>query len=167
VRGRARALRHLTPPGPSTPKAQILAHQQLVAQRAPYALHAIGGRRDDGSSDFGCKAMPLLGALRCDLKSRSLAKPPGPNRSTTDPTVFTPRATPKICGQEKSRVQMDELPFRQPLPHGSAAWYDSFNRRNRIEGIFGNVKNDASQNMTRGRFRVMGMARVSSRRCSS
>jgi hypothetical protein len=58
-------------------------------------------------------------------------------------------------------VQTTELPFWQPLPHGSAAWYDSFNQRNRIEGIFGSVKNDASQNLTRGRFRVMGLARVS------
>src|SRR3712207_1143672 len=56
---------------------------------------------------------------------------------------------------------MTELPFWQPLPHGSAAWYDSINGRNRIEGIFGNVKNDAAQNLTRGRFRVMGLARTS------
>ncbi|MET0764601.1 MAG: hypothetical protein ABWY29_07020 [Blastococcus sp.] len=49
---------------------------------------------------------------------------------------------------------MTELPFWQPLPHGTVAWYDRFNRRDRIEGIFGNVENDASQNITRGRFRV-------------
>lgn len=56
---------------------------------------------------------------------------------------------------------MTELPFWKPLPHGSAAWWDSINRRNRVEGIFGNVKNDAAQNVIRGRFRVMGLARVS------
>jgi hypothetical protein len=154
-------LRNLTPPKVGAPKAAITAYQEQVALRAPYALHAVGGRNDDGSWDFGCRAMSLLGALRCDLKPDSMAKLPTPRRPTTDPTVFTPRRLPKVCGQQKSRVQMDELPFWQPLPHGSVAWYDSFNRRNRIEGIFGNVKNDASQNVTRGRFRVMGMARVS------
>jgi hypothetical protein len=30
-----------------------------------------------------------------------------------------------------------------------------------MQGIFGNVKNDASENSTRSRFRVMGSARVS------
>jgi hypothetical protein len=105
--------------------------------------------------------MSLLGSLRCDLKPDSMAKLPTPRRLTTDPTVFTPRRKPAICGQQNSRVQMTELPFWQPVPHGSAEWWDSFNRRNRIEGILGNVKNDAAQNVTRGRFRVMGLAKVS------
>jgi hypothetical protein len=105
--------------------------------------------------------MSLLGSLRCDLKPTSMRKPATPRRPTADPTVFNPRQTPKICGQQKSRVQMTELPFWQPIPHGSAEWWDSFNRRNRIEGVFGNVKNDAAQNVTRGRFRVMGLAKVS------
>ncbi len=129
-------LRDLEPPKVGAPKAAILAYQAQIAQRAPYALHAVGGRHDDGSWDFGCKAMSLLGSLRCDLKPASMAKPPTGRRLTTDPTVFTPAgAPPKICGQQKSRVQLTELPFWQPLLHGSAAWYESINRRNRVEGI--------------------------------
>ncbi|MGY1884841.1 hypothetical protein ACI799_06010 [Blastococcus sp. SYSU DS0753] len=154
-------LRDLTPPKIGSPRSAITAYQEQVALRAPYALHAVGGRRDDGSWDFGCRAMSLLGSLRCDLKPQSMLKPPTVRRPTTDPTVFTPRRKPAICGQQKSRVQMTELPFWQPTAHGSAQWWDSFNRRNRIEGIFGNVKNDAAQNVTRGRFRVMGLAKVS------
>jgi hypothetical protein len=154
-------LRNLTPPKIGSPKSAISTYQQQVAQRMPYALHAVGGRRDDGAWDFGCREMSLLGALRCDLKPDSMAKLPTPRRLTTDPTLFRPRRKPAICGQQKSRVQMTELPFWQPTPHGSAEWWDSFNRRNRIEGVFGNVKNDAAQNVTRGRFRVMGLAKVS------
>ena len=55
-------------------------------------------------------------------------------------------------------MRLHELPFWQPLPHGSAAWYDSSNRQNRIEGIFGNVRDDASRNHSRGRVRVMCLA---------
>ncbi len=154
-------LRHITPPDLGATRLTIAAYQKLVAQRTPYLLHPIGGRRDYGSWDFGCKAMSLLGALRCDLKPDSLTRLPTPTRLTTDPSIYQARVLPKICGQQKSRIQMQELPFWQPFQHGTAAWYADDNRRNRVEGIFGNLKNDASQNLTRGRFRVMGLAKVS------
>jgi hypothetical protein len=55
-------LRDLTPPKIGSPKAAIPAYQQQVAQRMPSALHAVGGRRDDRSWDFGCRAMSPLGS---------------------------------------------------------------------------------------------------------
>jgi hypothetical protein len=69
-------LRNLTPPKVGAPKSAITAYQEQVALRAPYALHAVGGRQDDGSWDLGCRAMSLLGSLRCDLKPASMAKLP-------------------------------------------------------------------------------------------
>jgi hypothetical protein len=152
-------LRELRPPGVGAPRADIATYQAAVAQRDPYRLHAVGGRSDDGHWDFGCRAMALLGQVRCDLKPRSMNLPV--TKPTTDPGLFTPRQTPKICGQEKSRVQGADLPFWQELPYGSADWWDSWNRRNLVEGLFGNVKNDASQNLTRGRIRVMGLGKTS------
>ncbi|MET0764600.1 MAG: hypothetical protein ABWY29_07015 [Blastococcus sp.] len=83
-------LRDPTPPKIGSTKAAVTAYQQQVAQRAPYALHAIGGRQDDGSWDFGCKAMHLLGSLRCDLKPNSMRKPATPRRPTTEPDHFHP-----------------------------------------------------------------------------
>ena len=65
----------------------LTAYQEQVALRATYALHAVGGRRGDGGWDFGCRAMSLLGSLRCDLKPQSLVKPPTVRRPTTDPTA--------------------------------------------------------------------------------
>jgi hypothetical protein len=104
--------------------------------------------------------MALLGQLRCDLKPRSLALPV--TKATTSPAVFTPAngRLPKVCGQEKARITRQELPYWQPDLYGSASWYRSYNRRNRIEGIFGNLKNDATQNITRGHTRVMGLAKT-------
>lgn len=152
-------LRNLTPPPVGSPRSDIDAYQAAVAQRDPYRLHAVGGRSDDGHWDFGCRAMALLGQVRCDLKPRSMALPL--TKPTTDPGLYNPRQVPKLCGQEKSRVHATELPFWQELPYGSADWWDSWNRRNLVEGLFGNVKNDASQNLTRGRIRVMGLAKTS------
>lgn len=155
-------LRHLTPPGVGATRADIDAYQQNVAKRLPYALHAVGGRNTDGSWDFGCRAMELLGQLRCDLKPRSLGQPH--TRPSTDPAVYVPadpQRLPKVCGQEKARITREELPFWQAHQYGSAAWYASYNRRNRIEGIFGNLKNDATQDISRGNIRVMGLAKTS------
>lgn len=154
-------LRSLTPPPVGSPRAVIDAYQQHIAQRRPYALHGVGGRNDDGSWDFGCRAMALLGQLRCDLKPRSMALPH--TRPSTDPSVYRPAnlaRLPKVCGQEKARVAREELPFWQPQMYGSADWYASYSRRNRIEGIFGNLKNDATQDISRGNIRVMGLAKT-------
>ena len=154
-------LRSITPPGVGADRATIDTYQQNIARRHLYALHAVGGRNADGSWDFGCRAMNLLGQLRCDLKPRSMTL--DPSRLATDPAVFTPantRRLPKVCGQEKARITRQELPFWQPDLYGSAAWYASYNRRNRIEGIFGNLKNDAAQDVSRGNVRVMGLAKT-------
>ena len=149
------------PPRVGADMATIAAYQETVAKYAVYALHAVGGRHDDGSFDFGCRAMALLGQLRCDLKDKSLDLDPA-KRPTTDPTVFTPRAgKPKICGQQKTRVEATELPYWQKDLYGTAAWWKSWKRRNRVEGLFGNVKNDAAQNIRHGQIRVMGLAKVS------
>lgn len=154
-------LRNIAPPPIAASRADIDTYQQLIAQRRLYALHPVGGRNDDGSWDFGCRAMALLGQLRCDLKPDSLALPY--SKPTTSPAVFTPAngRLPKVCGQQKSRIHREELPFWQPDLYGSADWYASYNRRNRVEGVFGNVKNDAAQDLTRGNIRVMGLAKTS------
>ena len=63
--------------------------------------------------------------------------------------------------QQTVRTPAADLPFWQPLAFGSRDWWKSWNRRNHVEGLFGNVKNDASQNLTRGRIRMMGLAKTS------
>jgi hypothetical protein len=154
-------LRNLARPEPGTSRDELEDYQALIAQRKVYALHAVGGRNDDGSWDFGCRAMAVLGQLRCELKPASLDRPLF--RPTTSPEVYTPAGgrLPKVCGQQKSRIQREELPFWQPDLYGSAEWAQSYARRNRVEGYFGNIKNDAAQDITRGNIRVMGLAKTS------
>jgi hypothetical protein len=154
-------LRELRPPNIGASKRDWQVYQRAIAERGRYALHAVGGRHDTGSWDFGCRAMAALGQLICDLKPASMALQPNERRTVVDPTVYTPRTKPAICGQETARVYADELPYWQQLIPGSLEHYLSVNRRNRVEGYFGNVKNSAAQDVNRGNMRVMGLAKTS------
>lgn len=113
------------------------------------------GRRPRGKTSLSAASSVTSPACIHWKVTSSRTSPTGSSGVTAGTTAG------RCCGQQKSRVQAVELPFWQPLQHGSAEWYESFNRRNHVEGLFGNVKNDASQNLTRGRIRVMGLAKVS------
>lgn len=158
-------LRRLPFPKPGWTRQQIQDYIDQAEKRRPWMLTPHGERRADGSWRFGCPAMTLLGKVRCGYKPDSLAAAPTATRPTADPALFHPRKLdPKlhaICLQQTATVPAADLPFWQPTPFGTRDWWNSWNRRNRVEGLFGNIKNDAAQNLTRGRIRVMGLAKTS------
>jgi hypothetical protein len=47
------------------------------------------------------------------------------------------------------------------VPTHSPNWIKAFNRRSRVEGWFGNLKNDNTEALGRGAFRVMGICKTS------
>ena len=150
------ALHDIAPPRiPGATRAEIDAWAQQVAARAPYAikLRSLGA---DGTFHLSCPAARDFTAARCVRKPDSVLLPP------TLPTFAPSRVAilPKICAQQKLRVQAEELPLWQPYAYGSGAWWASMGRRARVEGAFGNIKDEATQNISRGRIRVMGRAKT-------
>ena len=55
-----------------------------------------------------------------------------------------------------STYHSDGLPLSQRELSGLKERFFSYSRRNRVEGFFGNVKNEASENLRRGAIRVRG-----------
>jgi hypothetical protein len=150
-------LRHINPPKiPGATKAEIETWQDAVAERATYAIRLRSINKSTGEMHYSCPAARDFTAARCAAKPESLTWIP------TLPTLGGPNGTPAgdICAVQQLKVQAEDLPLWQPHPYGSATWWASISRRNRVEGTFGNLKNTSATSMIRGAIRVMGRAKT-------
>lgn len=154
-------LHQLRPLSPFSTVEERAHVAQLVLEREAYRLRAQGARRDDGSINLACPASSLVRSMRCNNKTSSLKYPrTRPLIGTALPVITNP-IKPSICTQQKSRVDFDELPFWQPDAWMSPQWQASYNRRNIVEGVFGNLKTAPGQDISRGNLHVMGRAKTS------
>jgi hypothetical protein len=128
-----------------------------IARREQWALRRVAGPDHDGKERYECPAR--AGKLRCPLQPLSLALP------LAAPTVLTPPNppdAPTCCSQRTITVPGDvDAKARQRHYWGSPNWIKAFNRRSRVEGWFGNLKNDNTEALGRGAFRVMGICKTS------
>jgi hypothetical protein len=96
-----------------------------------------------------CALCPLSDAPEYDDKP--VVENPGP--ADTAPKCRRP-GTINIPGLALSKLRQLEF-------WGSPEWIQSYLRRNHIEGIFGNLRNQSTQTIKRGFCRVMGMVKTS------
>jgi hypothetical protein len=147
-------LRNLTPPPIGANRRQIAEFQDKIAQREQYAFKTLGAADRDGYQRIACPA--YAGKLDCPHQT--------PPASSGQPLPVYPPAQCsqyKVCIQATITVPPDtDGKRRQKHIWGSRRWYHSWQRRNRVEGWFGNIKNEATDGLTRGRFRVAGLAKV-------
>ena len=107
---------------------------------------------------FMCPA--LAGTVGCPLRQ-------GTVDTATEgglPLIANPPAAdvaPKCCTQKTVTLREDgQRKLWQEEYWGSLEWVLSNNRRTYVEGVFGNIKNSSTENLTRGTFRITGLARV-------
>ena len=139
-------------PPVSASTADIVAYQNAIAVRAQYALVPYGSRKKNGAQNFRCPAR--CKKLSCPLvaTSKKSAFP-----VFTNPKIAAPNS---VCSQQYKLFAAADIPLSQREMFGSKAWYDSNNRRSRVEGFFGNIKNEACENLRHGTIRVMGLAKT-------
>ena len=137
-------------PRPKATDKQKLAHikdqaakekfRAQIAALAPYALVPNGRAKADGTWRFFTDFAP---------------RPPADWK-------YPPDDEPKlhrIYNQPTITIKSEAFgKYQQPHRWGTDEWIEIYARRTAIEGIFGNLKQSTGENITRGRFRVRGIA---------
>jgi hypothetical protein len=142
-------------PGPTATDAQKEEFYNRIDERRPYALRRIAItplRR------FQCPA--LAGTVGCPLRAGTVEGAVEGNL----PIITNPPAAdsaPTCCTQATVTLGQDgQRKIWQQEYWGDRDWSRSNNRRTYVEGAFGNMKNPSTENLSRGTFRITGLARV-------
>ena len=130
--------------------AKLQQHAFVFNQNAPT-------KADPFQTQWICPGK--AGKLKCELCPLSEHYP------ADRPVVENPgplATAPKCCRQATIVIPGPVLAkLRQRDPWGSPKWIDSFARRSAIEGIFGNLRSQSTQNIKRGFCRVVGLVKTS------
>jgi hypothetical protein len=131
---------------------QVAAHDQEMAELSHYKLSAICTEDKDGYFRAACPA--VTGKLRCPLKPASMAL------SHERPTVLSPPEEPPACCAQKTITVPPTVNAKTAQKHeyGSAAWRRSYARRTAAERANSTIKDPASNDISRGWCRLMGLA---------
>ena len=144
-------------------RKEIAAFEERIAAREMYAFVRTSLGQDRSKTGkgkdaerFACPAQ--AGKVVCDNCPLSRFAPAGLPRVLNPPT--TP-GIPDACKQATISVPMTVSPkLRQRERWGTPAWVISYNRRSRVEGGFGLLKNDATGNVKRGWTRQVGIIKT-------
>lgn len=157
-------LRRLAQPGSSADETLSEQYQHDIAHRSRYAMrrHQTAQQNRDGKARWQCPAAD--GRIACPrlAASREVAAATGePLIDLTDVpmTTWCPQ-TPDLRPPVKTIPATPAIKHQQELYYGSPEWQFSYNRRTRVEGVFGNLKNGSGSSIKRGFTRLVGQPLV-------
>jgi hypothetical protein len=128
-----------------------------IDQRAQWAFRRVAGPDTTGKERYECPAR--AGKIRCPLHPQSMNLPLAQPKATGHPAAD---AAPGCCTQRTITLPGTiDTKNRQRHYWGSHDWIRAFSRRSRVEGWFGNLKNDNREALSRGAFRVTGLCKTS------
>ncbi len=147
-----RALLELGPLARTATKDQAADHDRQASELARYKLGRITADDADGYHRVQCPA--AMGKIRCPLRPASM-------RLDRDrPEILQPPEHPQACcTQQTITVPADvNAKTRQKHDYPSAAWRRSYARRTGAERGFATAQDPASNDISRGWCRLMGLA---------
>ena len=146
-----RQLLHLGPLPPAATADQVTAHDQQTAELARHKLGRLTADDTDGYHRVTCPA--AMRKLRCPLRPDSMTL----DRSR--PEILTPPPHPPACCTQQTLTigPGAAAKTRQKHDYPSAAHRRSYARRTAAERGFSTIKDPASNTISRGWCRLMGL----------
>ena len=147
-----RALLELGPLARDATREQAASHDTRTTELARYKLGRITSDDPDGYHRVTCPA--AMGKTRCPLRPASMTL------DRDRPEILTPpEHPPACCTQQTLTVPPDTLAkTAQKHDYPSAAHRRSYSRRTGAERGFATLKDPASNDISRGWCRLMGLA---------
>jgi hypothetical protein len=144
-------LLHLGPLTPAATPEDITAHDIRAAELARHKLGRLTADDADGYHRVACPAS--MGKLRCPLRTGSMTL------DRNRPEILTPpQHPPACCTQQTLTIPPDvAAKTRQKHDYPSAAHRRSYTRRTSAERAFSTIKDPASNTISRGWCRLMGL----------
>jgi hypothetical protein len=147
-----RSLLELSPLPRGATSEQATAHDAQTAELARHKLGRITRDDPDGYHRVQCPA--AMGKLRCPLRPQSMTL--GRDR----PEILTPPEHPQACCTQQTLTVPPEITAKTAQKHDypSAAHRRSYARRTGAERGFATAKDPATNDISRGWCRLMGLA---------
>jgi hypothetical protein len=147
-----RSLLELSPLPRGATSEQATAHDAQTAELARHKLGRITRDDPDGYHRVQCPA--AMGKLRCPLRPQSMTL--GRDR----PEILTPPEHPQACCTQQTLTVPPEVTAKTAQKHDypSAAHRRSYARRTGAERGFATAKDPATNDISRGWCRLMGLA---------
>ena len=146
-----RPLLQLSPLAPGATPEHTAAHDQQAAELARHKLGRITADDADGYHRVMCPA--AAGKIRCPLRPQSMRLDRG------RPEILTPPENPPACCTQQTITVPPQVAGKTAQKHDypSPAHRRSYARRTSSERTFSTVKDRASNDISRGWCRLMGL----------
>jgi len=147
-----RTLPELGPLARTATSQQAADHDRQTAELARYKLGRLTADDADGYHRVACPA--VMGKIRCPLRPSSMTL------DRARPEILTPPEHPQACCTQQTLTVPPEVNAKTAQKHDypSAAHRRSYARRTGAERGFATSKDPASNDISRGWCRLMGLA---------
>jgi hypothetical protein len=148
------ALIELSPLAPGASGEQAAAHERRCQELHRYKLSPLTSPDRDGYHRAACPA--AAGKVRCPLRPQSMTL------SLERPTILSPPPHPPVCCTQQTITVPPQVNAKTKQKHDypSKAHRHSYARRSAAERTFAGVKDPATNDISRGRCRLMGLTPI-------